>query len=153
VILRIGFLCKSGYEWTQHTRIALDSGLNEEEIARIKQGASAPGWTAAETALLTASDELHKGQFISDATWTALRNNFTEKQCMDVVFTAAQYTQVSMILNSLGVQLDEGLVGDPDLSPRGWRALVISRARQRSARASCCDAQGMIRMVLLRERR
>jgi hypothetical protein len=37
---------------------------------------------------------------------------------MDVVFTAAQYTQVSMILNSLGVQLDEGLVGDPDFQPR-----------------------------------
>ena len=115
VILRIGFLCKSGYEWTQHTRIALNSGLNEEEIARIKQGASAPGWTAAETALLKASDELHKDHFISDATWTALRNNFSEKQCMDVVFTAGQYTQVSMILNTFGVQLDEGQTLDPDL--------------------------------------
>ena len=30
VILRIGFLCKSGYEWTQHTRIALNSGLSAD---------------------------------------------------------------------------------------------------------------------------
>lgn len=115
VILRIGFLCKSGYEWTQHTRIALNSGLNEDEIARIKIGAAAPGWSAAEAALLKASDELHHDQFISDATWSALRNNFSEKQCMDVVFTAAQYTQVSMILNSFGVQLDAGQTLDPDL--------------------------------------
>jgi alkylhydroperoxidase family enzyme len=115
VILRIGFLCKSGYEWTQHTRIALNAGLTEAEIARIKKGASAPGWTAAEAALLQASDELHKEQFISDATWTALRNNFSEKQCMDVVFTAGQYTQVSMILNTFGVQLDKGQTLDPDL--------------------------------------
>jgi 4-carboxymuconolactone decarboxylase len=114
VILRIGFLCKSGYEWTQHVRIALNAGLSEPEIARIKTGAGAPGWTAAEAALLQASDELHHDHFISDATWAALRNNFTEKQCMDVVFTAGQYTQVSMFLNTFGVQLDAGQTLDPD---------------------------------------
>ncbi|MDQ8730957.1 carboxymuconolactone decarboxylase family protein [Bradyrhizobium sp. LHD-71] len=115
VILRIGFLCKSGYEWTQHTRIAIKAGLSEDEIARIKVGANAPGWSAADAALLNASDELHHDQFISDATWSALRNNFTEKQCMDVVFTAGQYTQVSMILNTFGVQLDKGQTLDPEL--------------------------------------
>jgi len=34
---------------------------------------------------------------------------------MDMVLTAGQYTQVSMLLNSFGVQLDEGQVLDPDL--------------------------------------
>lgn len=34
---------------------------------------------------------------------------------MDLVFTAAQYTQVSMILNTFGVQLDEGQTLDPEL--------------------------------------
>jgi hypothetical protein len=34
---------------------------------------------------------------------------------MDVVFTVAQYTQVSMLLNTFGVQLEEGLALDPDL--------------------------------------
>ncbi|HZZ88920.1 MAG TPA: carboxymuconolactone decarboxylase family protein, partial [Caulobacteraceae bacterium] len=36
VILRVGFLCKSGYEFTQHTRIGLAEGLSADEIARIK---------------------------------------------------------------------------------------------------------------------
>lgn len=115
VIMRTGFLCKSGYEWTQHHRISLNSGLSEAEIARIKIGANAAGWSAADAALLQASDELHNDQFITDATWTALRKHFTEKQCMDVVFTAGQYTQVSMILNTFGIQLDEGQTLDPDL--------------------------------------
>ena len=35
VILRVGFLCKSGYEFTQHTRIGLNEGLSADEIARI----------------------------------------------------------------------------------------------------------------------
>jgi alkylhydroperoxidase family enzyme len=115
VILRIGYLCKSGYEWTQHHRIGLDSGLSAEEIERIKAGADAPGWSQADAALLHASDELNRDHFITDATWAALKKNFTDKQCMDVVFTAGQYTQVSMILNSFGVQLDEGQTLDPDL--------------------------------------
>jgi 4-carboxymuconolactone decarboxylase len=114
VILRIGYLCKSGYEWTQHHRIGLREGLSADEIARIKQGADA-GWSAADAALIKASDELHADQFITDATWAALRAHFSEKQCMDVVFTVGQYTQVSMILNTFGVQLDEGQTLDPEL--------------------------------------
>jgi 4-carboxymuconolactone decarboxylase len=114
VILRTGFLCKSGYEWTQHVGIGKREGLTDDEIARIKQGAGA-GWSAADAALIHASDELHADQFITDATWKALGEHFTQKQCMDVVFTTGQYTQVSMMLNSFGVQLDPGQTLDPDL--------------------------------------
>lgn len=114
LILRTGFLCKAGYEWTQHVRIGLREGLTEDEIARIKKGAGA-GWSSADAALIKAADELHADQFITDPTWTALKGHFTEKQCMDAVFTVAQYTQVSMFLNTFGVQLDPGLTLDPDL--------------------------------------
>lgn len=112
VILRIGYLCRSGYEWTQHREIGKRSGLTDEEIERLKSGL---GFGAADTALIKACDELHMRQFISDPVWAALRSHFSEKQCMDVVFTAGQYTQVSMMLNTFGVQLDPGQTLDPDL--------------------------------------
>ena len=115
VILRAGFNWKSGYEWAQHVRIGLDCGLSEAEIARIKTGPDAPGWSASDRALLTATDELTADAFISDATWAAL-DEYSEKQRMDLVMTVAQYTQVSMMLNSFGVQLDDDLVLDPELS-------------------------------------
>ena len=114
VILRIGYLCKSGYEWTQHHRIGLREGLTEDEIARIKQGAEA-GWSPADAVLIRAADDLHADQFITEPTWAELRRHYSEKQCMDVVFTAGQYTQVSMMLNTFGVQLDKGQTLDPDL--------------------------------------
>jgi len=114
VILRIGYLCKAGYEWTQHVPIGQRAGLTDDEIERIKQGRDA-GWSAADAALIAASDELHADQFITDATWTDLKAHFSDKQCMDVVFSAGQYTQVCMMLNSFGVQLDEGQTLDPDL--------------------------------------
>jgi 4-carboxymuconolactone decarboxylase len=115
VILRVGYLCKSGYEFTQHTAIGLREGLSGEEIAAIKKGAEAGNWTPAEQALIRAADELVGDFFVSDATWAALGQHFDEKQCMDVVFTVGQYTQVSMFLNSFGVQLEPGAVLDPDL--------------------------------------
>ena len=95
------------------------AGLTDAEIVAIKAGADAPGWSAADRALIRATDELHADQFISEATWQALRAHFQPRQCMDLVFTAGQYTQVSMLLNSFGVQLDEGQVLDPDLDRRG----------------------------------
>jgi len=114
VILRTGWLCKSGYEWTQHHRIGLREGLTAEEIERIKAGAEA-GWSAADAALIRMTDELHADQFVTDAAWAELAAHFTPKQCMDAVFTAGQYTQVSMFLNTFGVQLDAGQTLDPDL--------------------------------------
>jgi len=114
VILRTGFLCKSGYEFTQHTRIGLQEGLSEDEIRRIKAGADA-GWSGADAALIRAADELVTDHFVSDATWAELARHFDEKQRMDVVFTVGQYTQVSMFLNTFGVQLEPGQTLDPDL--------------------------------------
>jgi len=115
VILRTGFLCRSGYEWTQHVPIARRAGLSDDEIGRIKLGAGAPGWSAPDAALLRAADDLHREQFVTEPVWTELSRHFGEQQRMDMVFTAGQYTQVSMLLNSFGVQLDEGQVLDPDL--------------------------------------
>jgi alkylhydroperoxidase family enzyme len=114
LILRVGYLCKSGYEFTQHTRIALNEGLSQAEIAAIKQGADA-GWSAADAALIRAADELVRDHFVSDATWKALGEHFDDKQRMDVVFTVGQYTQVSMFLNTFGVQLEPGQALDPAL--------------------------------------
>jgi 4-carboxymuconolactone decarboxylase len=115
VILRVGVLCKSGYEFAQHTEIGRREGLTEAEIAAVKAGADAPNWNPAEAALIRAADELVRGQFVSDATWAQLTYHFDQKQCMDVVLTVAQYTQVSMILNTFGVQLEPGQTLDPDL--------------------------------------
>jgi alkylhydroperoxidase family enzyme len=114
-ILRVGWLCKSGYEWTQHHRIALQSGLSEAEIERIKLGAGAEGWAASERTLIAAVDDLNRDHFVSTPSWAELSKHYSERQCMDLVFTVGQYTQVSMILNSFGVQLDEGQTLDPDL--------------------------------------
>ena len=109
LILRIGWLCRAEYEWSQHVLIGKAVGLTEDEIDRISQGPDAPGWSEDDAALVRATDELHRDAFISDATWTVLARKWSVQQLMDVVFAVGQYNLVSMALNTLGVQLDEGL--------------------------------------------
>ena len=111
IILRIGWLCEAEYEWAQHVLIGKEAGLTAEEIARIKAGPNARGWSEADKLLLQATDELRKDAFITDATWNGLCQHFDTKQLMDVVFAVGQYNLVSMALNTLGVQLDDGLEG------------------------------------------
>ena len=111
LILRTGWLCRSEYEWGQHVLIARASGVTDEEIERVKEGPDHDGWSAEDAALLRAADELHGDAFISDPTWEALSERFDEKQLIDLVFTVGQYHVVSMALNTLGVQLDEGVPG------------------------------------------
>jgi alkylhydroperoxidase family enzyme len=111
LILRIGWLCRSGYEWGQHVAIGRRCGLTDRDFERIREGPDAPGWDPFEAALLRAADELHRDSFLSDATWSLLASRYDTRQLMDVVFTVGQYNLVSMALNSFGVQLDEGFEG------------------------------------------
>jgi 4-carboxymuconolactone decarboxylase len=116
VILRTGFLCKSGYEWTQHVPIGKAAGLTDIEIVAIKTGPEAQNWSEADKALMLASDELFHDRFVSTPTWNRLKAHFSDAQCMDMVLSVGQYTQVSLFLNTMGVQLDEGQSLDPDLA-------------------------------------
>jgi len=114
VILRIGWLCQSEYEWAQHTISAKNVGLTEEEIERITKGPDAEGWDEFEQKLIRAVDELHTNAFISDDTWKKLSEKYDNKKLMDLIFTVGQYNLVSMFLNSTGVQIEEGKNGFPE---------------------------------------
>jgi alkylhydroperoxidase family enzyme len=88
--------------------------LTDEEILRIIKGPDDPGWSEFDAVLLRAADELHRDAIISDATWNALSQRYDTKQLMDVITTVGQYNLVSWTLNSLGVQLEEGVPGFPE---------------------------------------
>lgn len=112
-ILRVGWLCKAEYEWAQHTEIALNSDITRDEIKRVTLGPDAAGWSDREVALLRAADELVDDAFIGDETWNRLSSFYDKEQLMDLIFTVGQYNLVSMALNTLGVQLEEGAQGFP----------------------------------------
>jgi alkylhydroperoxidase family enzyme len=113
LILRTGWKCSSPYEWGQHVVIGRASGLTDDEVTRISQGADAAGWDARDALLVRAADELHERQMISDDTYAALAKEYNEQQLLDIVFTVGQYHLVSMALNTFRVERDDGATGVP----------------------------------------
>jgi alkylhydroperoxidase family enzyme len=105
-ILRIGWDCRSEYEWAQHVGSvgrARDHGADPLAIAR---GPDAPGIDPFDAAILRATDELYRNAIVSDATWNALSKQYDTAKLMSAVYTAASYRATSMSLNAYGVQLE-----------------------------------------------
>jgi len=112
--LRTAWNCQSEYEWAQHDVIARSVGLTADEITRIPAGPGA-GWNQADATLLQAADELHQDWCITDPTWAQLSERYNEQQLIELPMLVGQYHMVAMALNSLGVQVDPGLKGFPEL--------------------------------------
>ncbi|HVV35711.1 MAG TPA: carboxymuconolactone decarboxylase family protein [Acidimicrobiales bacterium] len=113
LILRTGWNCQSEYEFGQHRVIGLRSGMTEQEVDATCLAPDAAGWSESDALLIAAADELHAESKISDATWEKLAARYTKAQLIELVMLVGQYHLVSMALNSLGVQRDEGIDGFP----------------------------------------
>ncbi|HEV2690105.1 MAG TPA: hypothetical protein VGV35_16210 [Bryobacteraceae bacterium] len=94
--------------------IGKQAGLSSDEIRRVAAGPDAAGWDPFDAALLRAVDELHADSCIGGSTWKTLAERYSTEQLLDLIFTAGQYTTVSMALNSCGVQLEESYERFPD---------------------------------------
>jgi len=102
LILRIGWRCRSAYEWAAHAPAGRRAGLTDDQIRMLARPGYA-GWTPADAAIIRAVDELFADDMIEDATWTALDDQFDERQLLDLLITTGGYRMVSMVLNTFGV--------------------------------------------------
>ena len=102
LILRIGWRCRSAYEWAAHAPAGRRAGLTDDQI-RMLARSGYESWNAADAAIVRAADELFDRDTISDGTWTALDEQFDDRQLLDVLITTGGYRMVSMVLNTFGV--------------------------------------------------
>jgi 4-carboxymuconolactone decarboxylase len=102
LILRIGWRCRSAYEWAAHAPAGRRAGLTDDQI-RMLARTGYDGWNAADAAIVRAADELFDSDTISDGTWKALDEQFDDRQLLDVLITTGGYRMVSMVLNTFGV--------------------------------------------------
>jgi alkylhydroperoxidase family enzyme len=111
--LRAAWNCRSEFEWGHHAVYARAAGLSDAEIDAVAAGPDAPSWSGDERALLTAADELHAGQTISDATWARLAARWNEAQLVEIPFVVGHYTMLSMVAGATRVPLEAGLPALP----------------------------------------
>jgi AhpD family alkylhydroperoxidase len=106
VILRVAHLRDCEYERDHHVRIGKRAGLTDADLARIADGPSADGWSEPERALLTAVDELHSQQDLSDATWDQLAQQYDERRLIELVFLVGHYEMLATFIGTLRIQRD-----------------------------------------------
>jgi alkylhydroperoxidase family enzyme len=114
VILRIGWNCRSVYEFGQHTVIGKRTGLTDTEIAALTRAPNAHEWSPGDRLLIALADDLCSDDCVSNETWDALRTTWNEAEMIELVMVAGTYRLVSGFLNSVGVQLDNGVPGWPE---------------------------------------
>lgn len=112
VILRVGWRCQSIYEFGQHTRIGLESGLTEDEIKRVA-AESLDGWADADRDLVAFSDELCATNSVTDQTWSRLAARWSDAEMIELIVVAGFYRLVSGFLNATGVEREPGVAGWP----------------------------------------
>ena len=112
VILRVGWDCRSVYEFAQHSRLGREVGLSNEEIAALA-GGDLSIFSDDDRVLIALADELCSTDSVSDATWAKLAARFRTDQLIEIVMLAGYYQMVSCFLNSVGVALEDGVSGWP----------------------------------------
>jgi len=124
-ILRVAHNTGCEYEWSHHERIGRQAGLSEAEIARVREGASAAGWSEREATLLNAVDELLADRCIGDALWARLSDQLDEVELIEICMLVGHYEMLAMTLNSLAVE--------PDPPPAPSRQGPLARLLQAAA--------------------
>ena len=111
VILRVAHNTACEYEWGHHERLGRRAGLSSEEIARVREGSTAPGWSPRRALLLEAADELHAVGVIGDELWAQLSGALSEVELIELCMLIGHYETLAMTLNSLRVEPDFPLEG------------------------------------------
>lgn len=106
VILRVGQLCRSDYEWHQHVSVARAIGMPEQILEAIE----AERFDELPDDLqlgVRVTEELHHNHVVSPATFEAVRARFDEAQIVELMLLPGFYTMTAGYLRSLDIEVEE----------------------------------------------
>jgi len=115
VIMRIGWVTGSEYEWAQHWRVALGLGLSEDDLLGVRDWRAHRSFGAAERAVLAATDEALATGRVGAGAWTACVEAVGDDAAvlLELVGAIATWTMVSGLLRTLEVPLEDDLASWP----------------------------------------
>ncbi len=110
VIMRIGWVTGSVYEWTQHWRVAKTLGVDEGDLLAVREWRSTDRFGDAERAVLAATDESMATGTISPETWAACEAHVGAREnLLELVAAIGTWRMISSLLRSLEIPLEEGV--------------------------------------------
>lgn len=116
MIMRIGWVTGSGYEWTQHWHIAVKGGIPAEDVLAVRDWRNSARLTAADRAILAATDACLEGGSISDAAWAEVARHIPDPaQQVEFVVAMGNWLAFSMLFRNLRIPLADGItIWPPD---------------------------------------
>jgi alkylhydroperoxidase family enzyme len=107
VILRTAHDAGSDYEWAHHVPMAAAAGVTDEELASLRRPVADGGWSPADAAVLTATDELYRDATLSDAAWRDLCERLDAAEAIELIMLVGEYRLLAMALSALRIQLED----------------------------------------------
>jgi alkylhydroperoxidase family enzyme len=116
MIMRIGWVTGSAYEWTQHWRVATTAGIPPEDLLAVRDWRNAARLTPADRAILAATDECLAGKSISDSGWAEVAKHVPDPgQQVEFVIAMGNWLMFSLLFRNLRIPLAEGIaIWPPD---------------------------------------
>jgi 4-carboxymuconolactone decarboxylase len=109
IVLRLAWNTLTVYHFGQHTAIARNSDISDDEIFLTTRPLSEGTWSPRDVAVLQMVDDLYADDFVTDATWRDLSEHFGNEDIMAMMVLSGAYRMHAAVINSFGVQLDEGI--------------------------------------------
>src|ERR1700744_4721070 len=115
VIMRIGWLTASDYEWTQHWRVAQGLGVSAEALLGVRDWQAYQAFGPAERAVLAATDDVVRHGAVSAESWAACEREFGPDHAVlvELVPAIGAWRMVASIVRSLQVPLEDDLSSWP----------------------------------------
>ena len=106
VILRIGVLCESDYEWYQHVSVGRAVGLSDEKINAIKSADFSPLMERERIAVAYAEDIKRQGR-VSEAVFEKALAEFTPGELIELNLVAGFYIMTAGHLLTLDIEKED----------------------------------------------
>lgn len=106
VILRIGVLCDSEYEWYQHVSVGRAVGLPDEKINAMKSGDFSSLTEREKIAVAYAEDIKNKGR-VNDATFEQAKAQFTPGELVELNLVSGFYIMTAGHLLTLEIEKED----------------------------------------------
>ena len=114
IIMRVSWQAACDYEWSQHWMASLYFGLQESELASVRQWSEAECFSDAERAVLGATDDVLARGAVAPKTWKALAGHFPDdREKIEIVTCIANWNMFAQIIRSLDIPLEAGLQSWP----------------------------------------
>jgi alkylhydroperoxidase family enzyme len=107
----LGIARGNQYAWTHHHPHALKAGVTQHELDALEQGRFPASFSAGECAAIRYGQEFAQGGNVSDATFSALRACYSDRQITDLTLIAAYFIGLGATINAFRIPLE------PDYQP------------------------------------